>query len=383
VRILVVFGTRPEAIKLAPLIHELRTTPGVDVRVCSTAQHREMTDQVVQFFRLPVDYDLNLMQPEQTLSQLTSRLFSRLEPVVQEADPDVVIVQGDTTTAFAAAMAGFYARKPVAHVEAGLRSRHKFAPFPEEINRRLISHIADYHFAPTPRAQHNLVAEGVREHVWMVGNTVIDALFLALRLLEHHAPKWDQRGKFRSIDFSKRILLVTAHRRENFGAPLREISLALRDLVQAFPEIEVVFPVHPNPRVQQTVSEILAAVPRIHLLPPLSYPEFVGLMQRSYLVLTDSGGVQEEAPSLGKPVLVLREVTERVEGIEAGVARLVGTQRARIVAETSLLLTDQALYQRMAQTKNPYGDGDSALKIKNILLDILSAAATTKDPAPQ
>jgi len=383
VRILVVFGTRPEAIKLAPLIHELRTTPGVDVRVCSTAQHREMTDQVVQFFRLPVDYDLNLMQPEQTLSQLTSRLFSRLEPVVQEADPDVVIVQGDTTTAFAAAMAGFYARKPVAHVEAGLRSRHKFAPFPEEINRRLISHIADYHFAPTPRAQHNLAAEGVREHVWMVGNTVIDALFLALRLLEHRAPKWDQRGKFRSIDFSKRILLVTAHRRENFGAPLREISLALRDLVQAFPEIEVVFPVHPNPRVQQTVSEILAAVPRIHLLPPLTYPEFVGLMQRSYLVLTDSGGVQEEAPSLGKPVLVLREVTERVEGIEAGVARLVGTQRARIVAETSLLLTDQALYQRMAQTKNPYGDGDSALKIKNILLDILSAAATTKDPAPQ
>ncbi len=369
-RTLFVFGTRPEAIKLAPLIHALQRAPGFEVQVCSTAQHREMTDQVVRFFRLPVDYDLDLMRPNQSLYQLTSRLFAALEGVLQEANPDLILVQGDTTTAWAAAVAGFYARRSVAHVEAGLRSGDKFAPFPEEMNRRLIAHVADFHFAPTPRAERNLAAEGVRERVWVVGNTVIDALFLALALLDQgEGERIAQR--FAAVDFTQRVLLVTAHRRESFGAPLREICLALRDLVNTFEDVEIVFPVHPNPRVQEVVSATLEGVPRVHLFPPLTYPEFVWLMKRAYLVLTDSGGIQEEAPSLGKPVLVLREVTERVEGIEAGVARLVGTQRARIVAEAAALLEDPAAYQRMAQARNPYGDGTSCAKIKGILETLL------------
>jgi len=365
-RALFVFGTRPEAIKLAPLIHELRRAPRFEVQVCATAQHREMTDQVVRFFRIPIDFDLNLMQPEQSLYQLTSRLFSTLEGVIREASPDLVVVQGDTTTAFAAALAGFYAQKPIAHVEAGLRSGDRFAPFPEEINRRLISHVADFHFAPTTQAKRNLEAEGIHKGVWVVGNTVIDALFLASSLLGNDKGQQIAQ-RFARVDFSKRILLVTAHRRESLGAPLRSICLALHDLVHRFPDIEVVFPVHPNPKVRQVVEGTLGGLPQIHLLSPLAYPEFVWLMQRAYLVLTDSGGVQEEAPSLGKPVLVLREVTERVEGIEAGVAKLVGTQRERIVAETSILLSQPGAYRRMAQAKNPYGEGTSCAKIRSLL----------------
>jgi len=363
---------------LAPLIHELGQTPGFVVRVCSTAQHREMTDQVVQFFRLTVDYDLDLMRPRQSLYQLTARLFASLETVILDAKPDLIVVQGDTTTAFVAAMAGFYARVPVAHVEAGLRSGQKYAPFPEEINRTLIARVADFHFAPTPRAKANLAAEGIRERVWVVGNTGIDALFLALRLLQQEgATHLEERFSFLSPH--RRMLLVTAHRRENWGAPLREICLALRDLVTAFPDIEIVFPVHPNPRVREVVTSVLGSVPRVHLLPPLNYPEFVWLMARAYLILTDSGGIQEEAPALGKPVLVLREVTERVEGIEAGVAVLVGAQRERIVAAAARLLNNSQIYQQMAQRRNPYGQGDSATKIKDILVNEFKLATFQQD----
>jgi len=370
-RVLFVFGTRPEAIKLAPLIHILRQQSSFEVRVCSTAQHREMSDQVVRFFGISLDYDLDLMRPDQSLFQLTARLFGALEGVIQESDPDMVIVQGDTTTALVAAMAGFYAQKRVVHVEAGLRSQDKFSPFPEEINRRLISHIADCHFVPTAQARQNLAAEGIREHVWVVGNTVIDALLLASSLVEHDDKLYQ---KFQDIDFQKRVLLVTAHRRENLGEPLEEICLALRDLIEQFDDVEIAFPVHPNPRVKATVFRILRGMPRVHLLPPLAYPEFVWLMKRAYLIMTDSGGVQEEAPSLGKPVLVLREVTERVEGIEAGVARLVGTSRERIVAEAQRLLEDSSFYAQMAKTRNPYGDGRSCVKIKRFLERECSAA---------
>ncbi len=370
-RVLFVFGTRPEAIKLAPLIHQMRKEVEFDVRVCSTAQHREMTDQVVRFFGLPVDYDLDLMRPGQSLPSLTARLFSALAPVLADVTPDLLIVQGDTTTAFAAAMSGFYSRARIAHIEAGLRSHNKFAPFPEEVNRTLISHLADFHFAPTAQAERNLREEGIKENVWVVGNTVIDALFLALDLLERNEHVW-VREELLSLDFSKRILLVTAHRRENLGGPLREICLAVQDIVGAFPDVEVVFPVHPNPRVQEVVQKMLGGVRRVHLLPPLTYPEFVWIMRRSYLILTDSGGVQEEAPALGKPVLVMREVTERQEGIEAGVARLVGTDRGRIFRETASLLTNPEAYAAMAHAENPYGNGDSCAKIIGVLKQVFS-----------
>jgi len=366
VRVLFVFGTRPEAIKLAPLIRYMKTEKDFEVRVCSTAQHREMTDQVVRFFGLPVDYDLDLMRPGQSLPSLTARLFSALAPVLADAAPDLLIVQGDTTTAFVGAMSGFYSRSKIAHVEAGLRSYNKHAPFPEEVNRTLISHLADFHFAPTPQAKRNLVKEGIKENVWVVGNTVIDALLLAVDLLKQNQRAW-VRGKLLSLDFSKRILLVTAHRRENLGEPLREICLAVQDVVNAFPDVEVVFPVHPNPRVQKVVRNVLGGVARVHLLPPLTYPEFVWIMQHSYLILTDSGGVQEEAPALGKPVLVMREVTERQEGVAAGVARLVGVERERIFREAAFLLTNPEAYAEMAHAENPYGNGDSCAKIIGVL----------------
>ncbi len=365
-RVLFVFGTRPEAIKLAPLIHQMRKEVEFDVRVCSTAQHREMTDQVVRFFGLPVDYDLDLMRPGQSLPSLTARLFSALAPVLADVTPDLLIVQGDTTTAFAAAMSGFYSRARIAHIEAGLRSHNKFAPFPEEVNRTLISHLADFHFAPTAQAERNLAREGIKENVWVVGNTVIDALFLALDLLERNGHNWI-RKELLSLDFSKRILLATAHRRENLGEPLQEICLAVQDIVDAFPDVEVIFPVHPNPRVQKIVRKMLGGVRRVHLFPPLTYPEFVWVMRRAYLILTDSGGVQEEAPALGKPVLVMREVTERQEGIEAGVARLVGVERGRIFRETASLLTNPETYAAMAHAENPYGNGDSCAKIIGVL----------------
>ena len=374
--VLSIFGTRPEAIKLAPVIRELRlrereTGGRIVNKVCVTAQHRQMLDQVLNLFEITPDYDLNLMSPDQTPTQLAAAALAGLEPVLRDARPDWVVVQGDTTTSAAAAFAAFLARIKVAHVEAGLRTHDKWSPFPEEINRRIAGVVADLHFAPTPLARANLLKEGVLEsQVHVTGNTVIDALLWAAErpfdfgsdpaLLPLRA-MWN--------DSRKKIILVTAHRRESFGKPFEEICVALRELAAAGNgEWVIVYPVHLNPSVQEPVNRILKDTPHVHLLPPIEYLALVHLMRRSYLVLTDSGGIQEEAPSLGKPVLVLREVTERPEGVEAGTVRVVGTNAARIVSETRRLLTDRAAYETMARAVNPYGDGKAAARIADLLL---------------
>ncbi len=367
-KVLFVFGTRPEAIKLAPLIMKMKQEKlDLDVKICVTGQHREMLDQVLEFFNIVPHFNLRVMKQNQTLSELTSRLIVSLDSIFQKVMPDLTVVQGDTTTAFCGALVSFYHRVPVAHVEAGLRSRDKFSPFPEEINRVLISPIADYHFAPTQKAKENLVNEGVpSDKIWVVGNTVIDALFLSLDILKSRADDKFLRV-FSQVDFSKKIILITGHRRENFGEPFRNVCLAIKKVVEAFPEVEVVFPVHLNPNVRKPVMEILRGNSRIHLMEPLDYPHLVWLMSRSYLVITDSGGIQEEAPSLGKPVLVTRNVTERVEGIEAGTAKLVGTEINRIFDEVGKLLTDRKAYLEMAKAVNPYGDGKASDRIIGIL----------------
>jgi len=378
--ILSIFGTRPEAIKLAPVIRELKSRErgtagkGIVSKVCVTAQHREMLDQVLNLFEITRDYDLNLMEANQTPTQVAAAALTGLEPVFRDAQPDWVVVQGDTTTVAAAAFAAFMARIKVAHVEAGLRTRNKWSPFPEEINRRIAGVVADLHFAPTALARQNLLGEGVPENqVCVTGNTVIDALLWAaerpfdLRTLPLDPAVWELPGK--------KMILVTAHRRESFGAPFDRICHALKELALQGKagkgdngDWEIVYPVHLNPNVQEPVNRILKGVPHVHLLPPVEYLPLVHLMKRSYLVLTDSGGIQEEAPSLGKPVLVLREVTERPEGVEAGTARVVGTDTARIVSEARRLLTDRAAYDQMAHAVNPYGDGKSSQRIADLLL---------------
>lgn len=368
---LFIFGTRPEAIKLAPLIKEFQNNQEkFTVKVCVTAQHREMLDQVLNFFGISPDYDLNIMKPNQSLFSLTADIIKSLEGVLSHFDPDLIFVQGDTTTAFAGALTGFYKKIKIAHIEAGLRSQNKYSPFPEEVNRILVGHIADYHFAPTEKAKENLIKEGINKNIWVVGNTVIDALFLGLKLIktqgEEHYYKY-----FHYVDFSKKIILVTGHRRESFGEPFKKICFALREIANAFQDIEIVYPVHLNPNVRKPVNEILKKHLRIHLIEPLEYPYLIWLMNKSYLVLTDSGGIQEEAPSLGKPVLVMRDVTERTEGIEAGTARLVGTDKEKIVSETVKLLENTQEYNRMAQAVNPYGDGKSSIKIRKIVEELL------------
>ncbi|HEY6012286.1 MAG TPA: UDP-N-acetylglucosamine 2-epimerase (non-hydrolyzing) [Nitrospirota bacterium] len=369
-KILVIFGTRPEAIKLAPLIIELRKFPGAfDVRVCVTAQHREMLDQVLRFFEIVPDDDLNIMRPGQTLFDVTRDSLDGLKNIIGSYRPDWVVVQGDTTTVFTAALVSFYHRVKVAHVEAGLRSFNKFAPFPEEINRVLTSHLADLHFAPTERARKNLLQEGVPEdRVHVVGNTVIDALLHGVGKVKDLTP--DQFGHaFKGLNgsvLSKRIILVTGHRRENFGKPFENICHALKELAQR-ENTAVIYPVHLNPNVRKPVFDILKGAVNVHLIEPLDYPAFIWLMEKSHLILTDSGGVQEEAPSLGKPVLVMREVTERTEGIDAGTAMLVGTDPAVITREAGALLDDPGRYASMADRKNPYGDGRSSHKIQEVL----------------
>jgi len=367
-RVLCVIGTRPEAIKMAPVILALRErAERFRTRVVLTAQHREMSDQVLALFRIRPDHDLNLMKPEQTLFDTTAGLVKGLEGVYRAERPDLVLVQGDTTTTFVGALAAFYLGIRVGHVEAGLRTADKANPFPEEINRRLASHVADFHFAPTETARRALLAEGVsREAIWVTGNTVIDALMQTARAL----PKRALAG-VPGLDPARRVVLVTAHRRENWGEPLEQICLALRDLARAFlADAQVVFPVHPNPKVRRVATRVLGREPNVLLLPPLEYRPFVALMQRSTLILTDSGGVQEEAPSLGKPVLVMRRKTERPEAVRAGTVRLVGTDRARIVAEAARLLTDARAYRAMARRKNPYGDGKAAGRIVRVLAGI-------------
>lgn len=370
-RVLFVFGTRPEAIKLAPLVGEFRASPALfDTRVCVTAQHREMLDQVLAFFDIIPDVDLDIMSRDQSLFRVTAQALQGLEAVLSDYKPDWVVVQGDTTTTFTAALAAFYRTARVAHIEAGLRSHDKYAPYPEEMNRILTSRLADLHFAPTERARENLLRESVEaERIFVVGNTSIDALFLCLRKIASRGP--EAFPSLGSVDFGRRILLVTGHRRESFGAPFERICRALKAVAMTN-DVEIVYPVHLNPHVRRPVFEILGGVRNVHLIEPLDYPSFVWLMNRSYLIITDSGGIQEEAPSLGKPVLVMREVTERVEGVEAGTARLVGTDHDMIVTSVQTLLDDAALYERMAKAVNPYGDGTACRRIREVIGGIRS-----------
>ena len=368
-KILFFFGTRPEAIKMAPLIKEFqKSSAGFDIKVCVSAQHREMLDQVLLFFEIKPDFDLNIMQQNQNLFDITIQALHGIKEVMSHYKPNWLIVQGDTTTTFVGALAAFYEKVRVVHVEAGLRSLHKHAPFPEEMNRVLTTHLSDIHFAPTIRAKENLLREGVLEdQIFVVGNTSIDALFLCLKKISGKKP--DSFAPFNSIDFDKKIILVTGHRRESFGKPFENICHALK-MIAENDEIEIVYPVHLNPNVRRPVLKILGNIPNIHLKEPLDYPSFVWLMNKSYIILTDSGGVQEEAPSLGKPVLVMRDITERTEGIDAGTAKLVGTQMENIILETQKLLDHPEEYQRMVNIKNPYGDGKSAERIVHILSQI-------------
>lgn len=381
-RVLSIFGTRPEAIKMAPVVRALEQTPGIESLVCVTAQHRQMLDQVLSLFRIIPDYDLDLMRPDQSLAELTAALFQGLDPVLAEVQPHWILVQGDTTTVMAASLAAYYRQIRVGHVEAGLRTGDKWQPFPEEINRKVVGVTADLHFAPTQKSRQNLLREGVPDEIISVtGNPVIDALKAVSRLpvnegfLDYLAgigipepfrqpdrPEKDRTGP--------RLVLVTAHRRENFGAPLESICAALRGLAETYgPELHLIYPVHLNPHVQEPVQRLLGGVPNITLLPPLDYLPMVHLIKQSTLILTDSGGLQEEAPGLGVPVLVMRQVTERPEGVEAGTVRLVGTETDVIIREARRLLDDADAHRAMAQAVNPYGDGKAASRIVWSLLE--------------
>jgi UDP-N-acetylglucosamine 2-epimerase (non-hydrolysing) len=368
-RVLSIFGTRPEAVKMAPVVKTLAATPGIESLVCVTAQHREMLDQVMDLFDIQPDIDLNLMQPGQTLAGLTASIFTHLDPVLRDLKPDWVLVQGDTTTVMSAALLSYYHRIHVGHVEAGLRTGDKWQPFPEEINRRVAGVVADMHFAPTEHSRQNLLVEGVPDaNILVTGNTVIDAL---REIVQRPAPQ-EAADLLEAKDIrpgGKELILVTAHRRENFDEPLEEICQALRELAETYADrLELVYPVHLNPNVKGPVHRLLADVPTITLLPPLQYLPLVHLMKHCKLVLTDSGGIQEEATALGVPTLVLREVTERPEGVEAGVLELVGTDRERIVRSARRLLEDEAAYQAVASAKNPFGDGRAAERIAAALL---------------
>ncbi|HEY3344324.1 MAG TPA: UDP-N-acetylglucosamine 2-epimerase (non-hydrolyzing) [Anaerolineaceae bacterium] len=364
-RVLSIFGTRPEAVKMAPVVAALANTPGIDARVCVTAQHREMLDQVLSLFGIQPDIDLDLMRPGQNLADLTAAIFTHLDPILETLQPDWILVQGDTTTVMASALAAFYRRIHVGHVEAGLRTGDRWQPFPEEINRRVAGVVADLHFAPTLHSRQNLLDEGVPDwRIAVTGNPVIDAL---QRIAAQPVPpqveallRVNRIGEYGG----RRLVLVTAHRRENFGQPLEDICTALRSLAETYAgQVEFVYPVHLNPNVQEPVYRLLSGISNLLLLPPVEYLPLVHLLKRSTLVLTDSGGIQEEAPGLGVPALVLREVTERPEGIEAGVLKLVGTDSQRIITCTRELLDDREAHARMARAVNPFGDGHAAEQI--------------------
>lgn len=360
--VMTIFGTRPEAVKMAPVVQRLRESPEFTPIVTVTAQHREMLDQVTSLFGIAPDWDLDIMLPEQSLVDIATRALTGLFQILAQTRPAMVLVQGDAHTTFIGALAAYYQRIPIGHIEAGLRTDDKYQPFPEEMNRRLTTVLADLHFAATPAARRNLVREGVREETIVVtGNTVIDALSTVKDL-----PGLPPVPGVPPLD-GRRLVLVTTHRRENWGEPMRQIYLALVDLLERFLDIEVVFSVHPNPVVRRIVGEVLHGHPRAHLIEPPDYGPWVQLMQRAYLILTDSGGIQEEATALGRPALVLRNVTERPEGVDAGTLRLVGTDRARIVAEASRLLADAQAYRAMARSHNPFGDGRAAERIVQAL----------------
>ncbi|MBI4824745.1 MAG: UDP-N-acetylglucosamine 2-epimerase (non-hydrolyzing) [Nitrospirae bacterium] len=362
-KILFILGTRPEAIKLAPLILKTIDDKRFVPRLCVTAQHREMLDQVLRVFRIKPHYDLNIMKENQSLFEVTSKSLTAIEGVLRKEKPDMVIVQGDTTSTFTASLASFYLKIPVGHVEAGLRTNYKYQPFPEEINRRLTTHIADLHFAPTNKARENLLKEGIsKDKITVTGNTAVDALLHIKTQLASNRKKTEKLKKeFPMLDGT--LVLVTAHRRESFGEGFKNICSALREIAQRNPAITIIYPVHLNPNVRGPVMRILKGIRNIHLIEPLEYETFVYLMMKSYIILTDSGGIQEEAPSLGKPVLVMRDVTERKEAISAGVARLVGTKKTSIVKAVEKLIYDKKAYREMTGHKNPYGDGLASERI--------------------
>ena len=365
INVMSIFGTRPEAIKMAPVVLKLEAQPAFHSSVAVTAQHRDMLDQVLHLFDIHPDFDLDIMAPNQSLFDITSRALLGLQDVLSSAKPDIVLVHGDTTTSFAAALAAFYLHIPVAHVEAGLRTFDKYSPFPEEMNRKLTGSIADLHFSPTQTSRDNLIREGVDpSHIFVTGNTVIDALFQTVSDTFSF-----KNSPLQDFDFGgKRLLLVTTHRRENLGEPMRHVYKALKALTQTFSDVEVIFPVHKNPKVRQVVNEELGNLDKIHLIDPLDYAPFANIMARSTLVLTDSGGLQEEAPALGKPVLVLRNTTERPEALEAGTVKLVGTDFDTIYNSAKLLLSDDDEYHKMSNASNPYGDGHASDRIVSVLM---------------
>ncbi len=367
-KIMLVFGTRPEATKMAPVVRALSAANQWEIKVCVTAQHRQMLDQVLDLFNIKPDFDLNLMKPGQNLTDITSNVLIGMRDVFKKWRPDLVLVHGDTTTAMAASLAAFYAKISLAHVEAGLRSHDIYSPWPEEMNRRLVGRVASLHFAPTETARANLLAEGCAdESIYVTGNTVIDALINVVERINTDATlKHQLSERFAFLQEDKRLILVTGHRRENFGQGFESICKALLEIADR-DDVEIVYPVHLNPNVQEPVRRILGDCPRIHLIEPLDYLPFVYLMNRAHILLTDSGGIQEEAPSLGKPVLVMRDTTERPEAVAAGTVKLVGTDVVRIVSEITRLMDDQQEYQRMSYTHNPYGDGLSSSRICKIL----------------
>jgi UDP-N-acetylglucosamine 2-epimerase (non-hydrolysing) len=365
-KILFIYGTRPEAIKMAPLIKEFQKYHyEFDVKICLTGQHRQMLDQINIFFEINGDYDLNLMSPNQTLFDITTGCLLGLKKILDNVIPDLIFVQGDTTSVMTGALAGFYKQISVAHLEAGLRSRNKYSPYPEEINRIITSHIAEYHFAPTDNAVENLKNEGITKNIYMVGNTVIDALHLGLDIIKKDDMLYQKYFEF--LDFTKKIILVTGHRRESFGDGFENICKAIAHIAKKHKDIQFVYPMHLNPNVRGPVNRTLNKFDNIFLIDPLEYPFLLWLMEKSFFILTDSGGIQEEAPALGKPVLVMREVTERQEGIDAGTAKLVGTNIEKIINESENLLLDNEIYNIMANSINPYGDGNTSQKIVNII----------------
>lgn len=364
IKIMVVFGTRPEAIKMAPLVLELKSRDNIDCIVCTTGQHREMLDPIVKIFNLSIDYDLDIMEPRQTLSTITSKTLIGMEPVLKEAKPDMVLVHGDTSTAFTSALAAYYQKVPVGHVEAGLRTGNRYSPYPEEMNRRLISEIAQLHFSPTVSNAENLYNESISGEIFITGNTVIDAL--------HTTVSKDfsfYTDALKNIDFdNNRVLLVTAHRRENYGKPLENIMNALKDLVCNYPDVRIIYPMHMSPEVRRTATDILGDMPRVELIDPINVDEMHNLMDRCHFILTDSGGLQEEAPALGKPVLVLRNETERPEAVTAGTVKVCGVEREAIYSAAAELLDSHDSYLSMANAVNPYGDGNACKRIADAIL---------------
>ena len=362
IKVMTVFGTRPEAIKMAPLVKELQKRNEIECIVCVTAQHRQMLDQVLDTFEITPDYDLDIMKQGQTLGEVTTRSLNGLEEVIKNVKPDIVLVHGDTTTTFAGALAAFYNMTSIGHVEAGLRTYDKYSPYPEEMNRQMVSCLADMNFAPTNLSRDNLLKEGRKpENIYVTGNTVIDAMKTTIRDSYTHEV-FDWIG-------DSRMILLTAHRRENLGEPMRHFFKAIKRIVDEFPDVKVVYPIHMNPKVREVANEIFANSDRIRLIEPLEVFDFHNFQNKAYIILTDSGGIQEEAPSLGKPVLVLRDTTERPEGIEAGTLKLVGTSEEKVYEETKKLLEDKKEYEKMSKASNPYGDGHASVKIVDDIIE--------------